>query len=156
MRSRFKQEITGGCRRPFFKCPVRHARLSVYPRVSRFITAFSISRSVGGSASLRCHGRNLLSLGPPDPCDECGDLSVASSTFPHRANLPAHLPECGAVSHVTCDIFVEFPVPELPVRRRRSCLGTSAVTVPEASVNEDHGVPSGEHDVRASGKVPSM
>lgn len=87
---------------------------------------------------------------PPDH----GFRFVANAAFPDDDHAPA-LPLQGTpVPGVPLDVPLEFLLPEVRARRRRSRVPAPAMTMPETSMHEDHGTMLGQHDIRRAGQPP--
>lgn len=78
---------------------------------------------------------------------------VARLALPHHENPPAGLPQQPDVPPVTLDVPVEFPSPERRVGLRPATAVPACVTMPPASMNENHLAVTRQHDVRTAGKV---
>lgn len=81
---------------------------------------------------------------------------VARLALPHHENPPAGLPQQANVPPVTLCVPVELPSPERRVGSRPGAAAPAGVTMPPASMNENHLAVTRQHDVRTAGKVASV
>lgn len=78
-------------------------------------------------------------------------LSPFQRTFPDNANAPAGFPQRSDTPGISRDIPGNLQMPEIlagfwPLKE------VTAVSMPETAMDEQHGVPLGEHHVGLSGK----
>jgi hypothetical protein len=76
--------------------------------------------------------------------------------FPNREHAPAVFPELAGYPFVSHHVAVNLGVPKLNVRLRTFGGATIPVTMPETTVNENHGAKARKNYVRLSGKFPGV
>lgn len=80
----------------------------------------------------------------------------AQLALPDHANTPSHLSKGVDRISITLDVGCELGRPEPLVRCRCRRESTAGVAVPEATVNEDHGAMTREHQVWTARQVTAM
>ena len=76
--------------------------------------------------------------------------------LPNNKEAPASRLQPAKVLRVTFDVPRDFRPPKGPVRLRPLRAVLTAMTVPEASVNENHLAATGEYDIRLAGQTGTL
>jgi len=116
-------------------CSSRHGR---QPRVT------------SGTVSLRPRRTEHLQ----QMSENCG--RIFQLAFPYREHSPSIRPERTPDTSVPLDIVSEFRLPEVCAGLGSGGVTTSLVAMPETSMDKYTGLESGEYNVRASRKIPTM
>lgn len=90
------------------------------------------------------------------PSDECVELPGPRGALPDNLHAPTQPPQCENVAAISFNVARELVVPESGAGPRRGCLGAARVTVPEATVDKDHRIPSRQHDIRRSREISTV
>ena len=77
----------------------------------------------------------------------------ANDALPNYSDTPTRLGEIAYVSRVPLHILTKLFAPEFWPSRRRRCIATTRVTMPETAMNEDNCSPFGQYDIRPSRKM---
>lgn len=80
-----------------------------------------------------------------------GSIPAADGTFPDHADTPAEIFVIFNCLFVTFHIPLEFAGPERQVCFWNMMISAVLVGMPETSINENHSVVTGKHNVRLSG-----
>lgn len=83
-------------------------------------------------------------------------IGVEGVAFPNDQHLPSALPKQPGISPVSRDIFGELFGPEMRSRLRSGRSRATAVTMPEASVHENHSLQRGENHIGRTWQVAPM
>lgn len=84
------------------------------------------------------------------------ESTVLHLAFPHRFHLPPLASEFIDLPAIAIDVGSDLGFPEVRVPLRPYRAMTAIVTVPEATVNEDHGPPPWQDEVGPSRKATGM
>jgi len=93
---------------------------------------------------------------PHSELSACHIRVLAGCAFPddgYPPAVPQQTGDCGDISFV---IPLEFVIPESGSSLRQTEVRTARMSVPEAAVHENNGVPLGEHQIRPAGQVLSV
>ena len=86
--------------------------------------------------------------------EHCQLARIFGFALPYDHNSPAKLPELCAHANIASIVGSKLVGPER--RRRRGRLRAAGVSVPEASVHEQHNVSSWKDEIRCARKITSM
>lgn len=109
----------------------------------------------GGSGAFDLYASNAMAHPVRQYLPRCQRVG-AHGAFPHDRNAPAALSEGGYGAFVPLPVEAQLLFPEFRPRLGGAKEGATDMAVPEAPMNEDHGIPPLEDHVRPTGHITGV